>query len=47
MKINKAELQAALEKVKPGLAEDGFSEAIKVGNFEYDMNGMKKREQLE
>lgn len=29
------------------IGEDGFPEAIKVGNFEYDMNGMRKREQLQ
>ena len=29
------------------IGEDGFPEAIKVGNFEYDINGMRKREQLE
>ena len=29
------------------IGEDGFPEAIKVGNFEYDMNGMRIREQLE
>lgn len=29
------------------IGEDGFPEAIKVGNFEYDIYGMRKREQLE
>ena len=29
------------------IGEDGFPEAIKVGNFEYGMNGMRKRGQLE
>jgi len=29
------------------IGEDGFPEAIKVGNFEYDKYGMRKRGQLE
>ena len=29
------------------IGEDGFPEAIKVGNFEYGIHGMRKREQLE
>lgn len=29
------------------LGEDGFPKSLKVGNFEYGTNGMRKREQLE